>query len=128
MTGEHKTLTWSEQKNEFKIDCNLDIFVSPAKNRTIFVTISGVDGSIDSYKDKYKRITENIKNKYSFAIARMSNPFISSLHWDSNIREILEYLLSNRKEITVSNGIEMHTMSHSAGAAVITQTAWECSG
>lgn len=125
MIGEYITLTWGEQKNEFKIDCNLDIFVSPAKNRTIFVTIPGVDGSIDGYKDKYKRITENMQNKNGFAVARMANPFISSLHWDSNIREMLEYLLSNKKEITGSDDIEIHIMSHSAGAAVIAQIAWE---
>lgn len=125
MIGEYKTLTWSEQKNEFKIDCSLDIFVSPAKNRTIFMTIPGVDGSIDGYKDKYKRITENVQNKNGFTFARMANPFISSLHWDSNIREMLEYLLSNKKEITGSDDIEIHIMSHSAGAAVIAQIAWE---
>lgn len=123
--NEYKKLTWIIENNGFKIDCSLDTFVSPAKNRTIFMTIPGVDGSIDGYKDKYKRITENMQKEHGYAITRMANPYISSLYWDSNIREMLEYILSNKKEITGSDDIEIHIMSHSAGAAVIAQIAWE---
>jgi hypothetical protein len=125
MTEKYKKLTWIIENNGFKIDCNLDVFVSPANNKTVFMTIPGVDGSIDGYENKYKRITENMQNESGFAIARMANPYISSLYWDSNIREMLEYLLSNKKEITGSDDIEIHIMSHSAGAAVIAQIAWE---
>jgi pimeloyl-ACP methyl ester carboxylesterase len=123
--NEYKTLTWTEQKNEFKIDCSLEVFVSPANNNIIFITIPGVDGSIDGYKDKYKRITENMQKEHGVATVRMSNPFISSSHWDNNIRQVLDYILANKLAITEHEDIEIHIMAHSAGAAIIAQVAWE---
>jgi len=125
MTNEYTTLTWTEQKNEFKIDCLLDIFISPAKSKTIFITLPGVDGSIDGYKNKYKRITDNIQEEHGVATIRMSNPFISSSHWDSNIRQVLDYILANKLAITEHEDIEIQIMAHSAGAAIIARIAWE---
>jgi alpha/beta superfamily hydrolase len=125
MTNEYTTLTWTEQKNEFKIDCLLDIFVSPAKSKTIFITLPGVDGSIDGYKNKYKQITENMQKEHGAATVRMSNPFISSSHWDSNIRQVLDYVLANKLAITEHEDIGVQIMAHSAGAAIIARIAWE---
>ncbi len=125
MTNEYAKLAWIEQTNEFKIDCSIDLSVSPAKNKTIFLTIPGVDGSIDGYMDKYKRITENMRKEYGVATVRMSNPFISSSHWDSNIRQVLDYILANKLKMSGYEDIEIHIMAHSAGAAIIAQIAWE---
>lgn len=125
MMNKYKTLTWTEQKNEFKIGCSLEVFISPAKSKTIFITLPGVDGSIDGYKDKYKRIAENTQKERGMATVRMSNPFISSYHWDSNIRHVLDYVLANKLAITNYEDIEIQIMAHSAGAAIIAQIAWE---
>lgn len=123
--NEYISLTWIERKNEFKIECSLEIFVAPSKSKIIFLTLPGVDGSIDGYKNKYKRITDNMQKEHGVAAVRMSNPFISSSHWDSNIRQVLDYVLANKLAITGYEDMEIHIMAHSAGSSIITQIAWE---
>lgn len=123
--NEYKTLNWTEQKNEFKIDCSLEVFVSPANSNIVFITLPGVDGSIDGYKNKYKQITDSMQKRHGVATVRMSNHFISSSHWDSNIRQVLDYVLANKLAITEHEDIEIQIMAHSAGAAIIAQVAWE---
>lgn len=74
-------------------DCALDLAVRPARNRVILLTIPGVDGSVDGYEDKYVRIADGIQIKYVVDVVRMSRPFISSFHWKSNIRRVLEFIV-----------------------------------
>jgi len=125
MSGDYQKLNWQEEKNGIVIDCSLDIAVHPADSNIIFLTIPGVDGSVDGYENKYVRIAEDIQNKYGAAIVRMSNPYTSSLFWESNIRQVLQFIEDNAKAITGKEDFELRIMAHSAGAAILAQIAWE---
>ena len=111
--------------NSVTIDCSLDIAIHPADSKVVLLTVPGVDGSVDGFGDKYVKIAENIQEKYGAATVRMANPFITSYHWESNIRRSLNYILENTEEITGYKDIEIRIMAHSAGAAVVAQIAWE---
>ena len=111
--------------NGVTIDCSLDIAIHPADSEVVLLTVQGVDGSVDGFEDKYVKIAESIQEKYGAAIVRMANPFITSYHWESNIRQALNYILENAEEITDHKDIEIRIMAHSAGAAIVAQIAWE---
>jgi predicted alpha/beta hydrolase family esterase len=125
MTSKYQTIKWGERKNDFDIECSLDIFISPADSNIIMITVPGVDGSIDGFNDKYKHITEMVQNDHKVAIMRMSNPFISVYFWESNVRQALDYIVTNKKMICNHDDIEIYIMAHSAGAAIVAQIAWE---
>ena len=111
--------------NGVTIDCSLDIAIHPANSKVVLLTVPGVDGSVDGFEDKYIKIAESIQEKYGAAIVRMANPFITSYHWESNIRRALNYILENTQEIAGRGDIEIRIMAHSAGAATVSQIAWE---
>ena len=111
--------------NGVTIDCSLDIAIHPADSKVILLTVPGVDGSVDGFENKYVRIAESIQEKYGAAIVRMANPFITSYHWESNIRQALNYILENAEEITDHQDIDIRIVAHSAGAAIVAQIAWE---
>lgn len=111
--------------NGVTIDCSLYIAIHPADSEVVLLTVPGVDGSVDGFEDKYVKIAESIQEKYGAAIVRMANPFITSYHWESNIRQSLNYILENTEEITGHKNIEIRIMAHSAGAATVAQIAWE---
>lgn len=124
-TAQYKQLTWQETKNDITIDCSLDIAVHPAQSRVIFVTIPGVDGSVDGYQNKYVDIANSVQQKHEVAVVRAANPFITSFHWESNIRELLMYIEDNAKSICGTAKPELYVMAHSAGAAIVARIAWE---
>ena len=111
--------------NGVTIDCSLDIAIHPADSKVVLLTVPGVDGSVDGFEDKYVKIAESIQEKYGAAIVRMANPFITSYHWESNMRQALNYIIENTEEITGHKDVEIRIMAHSAGAAVVAQIAWE---
>lgn len=118
-------LQWQETKNGVTIYCGLDVRVHTAKSNIIVLLIPGVDGSVDGYKNKYHTIAESIQKKHGAAVVRMENPFITSFHWESNVRHILEFIESNKQEICISDSYEIRIMAHSAGASVIASIAHE---
>ena len=125
MSGKYSKIEWQETMNGVTIDCSLDIAIHPADSKVVLLTVPGVDGSVDGFEDKYIKIAESIQEKYGAAIVRMANPFITSYHWESNIRQSLNYILQNIEEITGHKDVEIRIMAHSAGAAIVAQTAWE---
>jgi len=125
MSGKYQKLNWQEKNNISSIDCSIDIAVHPAKSKIILLTIPGVDGSVDGYEGKYIKIAESAQKKYGVAVLRMSNPFISSLFWESNVRRVLEFIQDNLITISGRQDVELRIMAHSAGASVITMIAWE---
>lgn len=119
-------LHWQETMNGVTIDCSLDIAIHPASSDTILLTIPGVDGSLDGYENKYIRMVEAVQTKYGVTAVRMANPFITSFHWESNIRRVLDYIIANAKTITGSTKQpNLKIVSHSAGASVLARIAHE---
>lgn len=125
MAVNYRTLTWQESKNGVTINCDLDIAVHPSNSNIILLTVPGVDGSVDGYKNKYVQIAEEVQSTHGAAIVRMSNPFVTSFHWESNLRHALKFIDENLPEITGAADIEIRILAHSAGAAVAAQIAWE---
>ncbi len=125
MSGKYSKIDWQETMNGVTIDCSLDIAIHPADSKIVLLTVPGVDGSVDGFENKYVKIAESIQEKYGAAIVRMANPFITSYHWESNIRQSLNYIIENTEEITGHKDVEIRIMAHSAGAAIVAQIAWE---
>lgn len=121
---QHK-LKWSEQHGPEKFDCELDLAIHPADSSVILLSIAGVDGSADGYMNKYVTIAENAQRDHGVAAVRIGNPFISSLSWESNLRNVLEYITDNSKDIAGEKFKEIRIMGHSAGATVAGLMAWE---
>lgn len=111
--------------NGVTIDCSLDIAVHPADSAIVLLTVPGVDGSVDGYQEKYITIAERILEQHGIAVVRIANPFITSHHWESNIRHALSYVTERAEQIAGHADVEIRIMAHSAGAAVIAQIAWE---
>ena len=101
------------------------VAVPPSLKPVVLFTVPGVDGTVDGFEEKYVKIAESIQEKYGAAIVRMANPFITSYHWESNIRQSLNYIIENEEEITSHKDIEIRIIAHSAGAAIVAQIAWE---
>ncbi len=125
MSTEYQTLEWQESINGFELNCKLDIAIHIADSKIIFMTVPGVDGSVDGYKNKYKKIAEAIQKDFKVATVRISNPFISSHHWQSNLRSALHFIDLNSKSICGHKDFELRIMAHSAGASALAQIAWE---
>lgn len=125
MSGNYQKLTWQEEKNGFVIDCLLDVAIHSSDSSVILLIIPGVDGSVDGYENKYVQIAEGVQVKNKAAVVRISNPFISSFHWESNIRKVLEFIQDNANSICQHDDFELRIMAHSAGAAVVACIAWE---
>ena len=126
MTYTADTLYWQETMNSVTVDCSLDVGLHPAQSDTVLLIIPGVDGSVNGYEDKYIRIAEQMQDKHGVAVGRIANPFISSFHWESNPRRILDYIERNASIITGSSEVpRIKVMSHSAGESIIARIAHE---
>lgn len=126
MTYVTDLLEWQETMNSVTVDCSLDIGIHPADTDTVLLIVPGVDGSVNGYKDKYIRMAEQIQDKHGVAVVRIANPFISSFHWESNPRRILDYIAGNTNAITGgSEAPRIKIMAHSAGASIIARIAHE---
>lgn len=119
------TLQWQESMNDVTVDCDLEIKVHAAKSKVILLLVPGADGSVDGYEDKYITIAESIQKKHGVAVVRMANPFITSFHWDSNLRHVLEFIEANKQDICGHDAYELRVQGHSAGASVIAMIAHE---
>lgn len=125
MSGKYSKIEWQETMNGVTIDCSLDIAIHPADSKVVLLTVPGVDGSVDGFENKYMKIAKSVQAKHGAAIVRIANPFITSYHWESNIRRALDYIMKHADEITGHKDIEIRIMAHSAGAATVAQIAWE---
>ena len=120
----HK-LHWQESMNGVTIDCDLDVRFHPTKSSTVLLLIPGVDGSVDGYNNKYVTIAEQAHAKHNVAVVRMENPFVTSFHWESNIRRILEWIEQNKQDICSNDDYSLLVQAHSAGASVLASIAHE---
>ena len=120
-------LEWKEQMNDVQIDCSIDVAIHHGRTNKILLIIPGVDGSVDGYQEKYKRIAQSANEKHGTSVVRISNPFITSYHWESNVRQILEFIRLNQRKISPDNNepFDIRIMAHSAGASIVARIAWE---
>jgi hypothetical protein len=112
---------WQAKHNGVTIDVSMDIRVHPCKSKTIVLIIPGVDGSVDGYDNKYMRMAEKIVKEQHKAVVRISNDFISSFHWEDNMKHALEYTDDNAIDICENSDYKIEIIAHSAGASV---AAW----
>jgi pimeloyl-ACP methyl ester carboxylesterase len=114
-------IEWQESLNGVTVDCALEIAVHIGESNDLLLIIPGVDGSLDGYENKYKQIAESINSIHGATVIRMDNPFITSHHWESNVRRTLDFV-SNHESLKTKT---IRVMAHSAGASIIGRIAWE---
>jgi len=119
-----KTLSWKPSYNGVTIDTSMDIRVHSIPTKRVVLILPGVDGSVDGYEGKYVKMA-NLAVAKGYGVVRVSNPFISSFHWDDNLRHAIEYIRANSQEHFDSSEVTISIIAHSAGASVAAWTAWE---
>ena len=121
MTIQNTKENWQATHNGVTIDVSMDIQVHPCKSKFIVLIIPGVDGSVDGYENKYIRMAKKIVKEQHKAIVRISNDFISSFHWEDNMKHALDYIEDNALDICKNSDYTIEIIAHSAGASV---AAW----
>ncbi len=103
----------------FNDEVEIEISILPGDSDIIFLIVPGIDGSIDGYENKYKRIAENINRKHQVTVIRMSNPYnLMKFHY-RNLFEVLDY---TEKHYDMQNK-KLYAMGHSLGAYMLGATA-----
>lgn len=97
----------------------------PVSSNKVVIVIGGVDGSADGYQDKYVKMADRIVNRQNKAVLRVSNYFISSFHWEDNLRQALEYVRINAVSLCEVTEPDIEIVAHSAGASVVSWIAHE---
>lgn len=119
-----RILKWIENYNGSTIERYLDLYVHPADSPIVFLTVAGLGGTANGYKNKYIDIVENAFRRHGVAAVRMGNPYYST-NIVSNVRVALSYILKNSNEITNGKLNEIYIQGHSAGATITAMIAWE---
>lgn len=113
-------MNWQEESNNVYIDCELQLAIHKGGDELLLI-IPGVDGSLNGYENKYLEIAKDANDMKDMSVVRMSNPFITSQHWESNVRQVLDYIDMNLSPRSIS------VFAHSAGASTIASIAHEYS-
>ncbi len=113
-------IEWVESHNGVDFDCKLQVAKHTGNPSNIFLIIPGVDGSLDGFDNKYLKIASLVNQEAGHTVYQMDNPYISRLHWESNVRQMLDYIFMEHPDVESIN-----IMAHSAGAWVIGKVAHE---
>ena len=119
-----KTLVWQPSHKGVSVNASMDVRVHPFNSRRVVLIVPGVDGSVDGYEGKYIKMADQALAK-GYGVVRVANPFISSFHWDDNLRQAIEYIITNSQEHLDNNEVTISIIAHSAGASVAAWVAWE---
>lgn len=103
----------------FDVEVEIEISIIPGDSEIILLTVPGVDGSINGYNNKYKRIAENINRKYGATVVRMSNPYNLMRYHYRNLFEVLDFI---EQKYDMSKK-KLYAMGHSLGAYMAGATA-----
>ncbi len=114
---------WQPTHNNVSVDASIDIKIRPANSKRVVLFVPGVDGSVDGYMNKYINASDHLVNNHDVGIVRISNDFISSFHWEDNIKQALNFLEDNASKYFSSDDLEISVVGHSAGASVIAAVA-----
>lgn len=109
---------WQSSHNDISVEASMDIKVRPANSKRVVLFVPGVDGSVDGYMNKYINASDHLVNNHDVGIVRISNDFISSFHWEDNIKQALKFLEDNASKYFSSDDLEISVVGHSAGASV----------
>jgi len=118
-------LHWRPSKNGVTVDASLDVVVHPGKSDEIVLIVPGVDGSVDGYEDKYVKMADLITEHNGDTVVRISNPFITSFHWEDNVRKALEFIEAGQSDYFDVKPASIRIVGHSAGASVAAWLAHE---
>ncbi len=122
--SEHKQ-KWQSKMNDVVIDIEMDVRVHPLNSKTVVLILPGVDGSVDGYENKYVRMADKIVDEQQKAVVRVSNDFITSFHWEDNLRQALGFIEDNALDLFGNKDVDIEIIAHSAGASVSSWIAWE---
>ena len=116
---QNTSIKYIQEGPVFDDEVEIEISILPGKSDIIFLIVPGIDGSIDGYENKYKRIAESINHKYQVTVIRMSNPYnLMKFHY-RNLFEVLDYI---EKHFDMQNK-KLYAMGHSLGAYMLGATA-----
>jgi len=124
MITKHK-LDWQSTLNDVTIDISMDVRVHGLQTKKVVLILPGVDGSVDGYENKYVQMADKIVKEQHKGVVRVSNHFITSFHWEDNLRQALGFIDENSKEIFGHEEVDIEIIAHSAGASVAAWLAWE---
>jgi len=119
-----QTLAWQPSYNGVVVDASMDVRVHPLPTKCVVLILPGVDGSVDGYDGKYRKMADHALAK-GYGVVRVSNPFISSFHWEDNLRQAIAYINANSQEHFGNSEVTISIIGHSAGASVAAWAAWE---
>jgi len=120
-----KALSWIESLNGRTEKFKLEIAIHPFTNGKIIINYPGVEGSLDGYNNKYKVLAEEMAKRGLGAVVRSPNPPTFGFGWDTNLRQVLSFVLLNSKKICGAERPELFLMGTSTGAGAIASLAWE---
>jgi len=118
-------LNFQAKRNNITQEFQVEIALHKLKTNNIILIVSGIDGSVDGYKNKYIKLANYLTKNKIGAVVRMSNPYTFGFGWDSNLRRVLTYILKNTNDICGNNKPNIYIMGISAGAGAAAMIAWE---
>lgn len=116
---QNTSIKYIQEGPVFDDEVEIEISILPGDSDIIFLIVPGIDGSIDGYENKYKRIAEDINHKYRATVIRMSNPYnLMKFHY-RNLFEVLDYI---EKHYDMQSK-KLYAVGHSLGACMLGATA-----
>ena len=116
----HDTVIKYIQKGAcFDDEVGIDVSIIDGTSDEILLIVPGVDGSVDGYENKYKRIAENINSEFGATVIRMSNPRNMAGYHLRNLFEVLDFI---EKNYDMSKK-RLHIVGHSLGGYMISEVA-----
>lgn len=103
----------------FDDEVSIDVSINNGTSDEILLIVPGVDGSVNGYENKYKRIADNINSKFGATVIRMSNPHNMAGYHLRNLFEILDFIEKNYDMAKK----RLHIVGHSLGGYMISEVA-----
>ncbi|MBS3054953.1 MAG: hypothetical protein J4452_00475 [Candidatus Aenigmarchaeota archaeon] len=102
---------------------DIELAIHSYSNGVIVVNYPGITGNIDGYNNKYGKLADLIQEKGIGTVVRMGNEDFPNLPYPKgmidNFRYVLDYCLSNGRELSGKRDPKLYLMGFSAGSSVI---------
>ena len=107
---------------ETTIEFEINIHDLPQSN-VIVINDPGYQGDIDGYRGKYRTLADLIRRKGIGAVIRMDNRYRYGFAYEKSavcdLRTVIDYALSNARNICSTDQPDLYLMGFSAGAGAI---------